>query len=232
MENAPEEYDIDWETNFNRDKLTTAIPNRLQELQNIIVRREESIEPWFRDLVIKILLSVNRVRLDLLRTMDQETVSGAAWNARNLLELWVWLKHCATSRKSARRFYEDAIRDVQGITDSLSKLHTLQGIPNEFEASARQKMAEVVREKLGLASLEGSYERVAEAAKSIGAYDWYAANNAFLSKFAHPTAGLILGIMHQVQSLRALQSTMTTTGVYFAGQCVIALEEIVAQIPA
>lgn len=41
-------------------------------------------------LVIKILLSVNRVRLDLLKTMEEETVSGAAWNARNLLELWVW----------------------------------------------------------------------------------------------------------------------------------------------
>jgi hypothetical protein len=197
-----------------------------QELQDIIMSREDSVESWFRDLVIKILLGVNRVRVDLLRTMDQETVSGAAWNARNLLELWVWLKYCAASRANARRFYEDAIRDVQGITDSLAKLHSLREIPNEFEAPAREKIADVIREKLGLDSLEGSYERVAEAARSVGAYDWFAANNAFLSKFAHPTAGLILGIMHQVESLRALQATMTTSGVFFAGQCVIALEEI------
>jgi hypothetical protein len=232
MENTPTEYDVDWETNFNRDKLQTAIPNRLQELQDTIVSRGDTVEPWFRDVVIKILLSVNRVRLDLLRTMEQETVSGAAWNARNLLELWVWVKYCTASRENAWRFYEDALRDMQGITESLSKLHALREIPNEFEASAREKIAEVVRERLGLDSLEGSYKKVADAAKSTGLGDWYAANNAFLSKFAHPTAGLILGIMHQVESLRALQVTMTTTGVYFAGQCVIALEEIVAQIPA
>ena len=167
-----------------------------------------------------------------MKTIQEETVSGAAWNARNLLELWVWLKYCSASRENARRFYEDALRDAEGMTDSLAKLHALKGITNEFEAAARQKIAEVAREKLGLDSLEGSYERVAEAAKSIGVYEWFAANNAFLSKFAHPTAGLILGIMHQVESLRALQATLTTTGVYFAGQCVIVLEEIVAQIPA
>jgi len=74
-------------------------------------------------------------------------------------------------------------------------------------------------------------ERVADAAKSIGLHDWFAANNSFLSKFAHPTA-LVLGIMHQSEALRTLQALLTTNGVYFAGQCVIALEEIVAKIPA
>jgi hypothetical protein len=58
----------------------------LQELQDIITSRKDSLEPWFAALVTKILLSVNRVRLDLLKTMEEETVSGAAWNARNLLE--------------------------------------------------------------------------------------------------------------------------------------------------
>jgi hypothetical protein len=133
METAPEKYDVDWETNFNRAKLTTAIPNRLQELQDTITSRQDGLEDWYYGLVIKVLLSVNRVRIDLLKTMQEETVSGAAWNARNLLELWVWLKYCSASRENARRFYEDALRDAQGMTDSLAKLHALQGIPNEFD---------------------------------------------------------------------------------------------------
>ena len=230
MDTAPEEYDVDWEANFNRDKLDSAIPTRLQELHDIITSRQGRVEPWFAVLVIKILLSVNTVRADLLKTMERETVSGAAWNARNLLELWIWLKYCAASRENARRFHEDALRDMQGLTDSLSKLHALRGIPNEFEASARQKIAEVARENLGLESLDGGYERVADAAKSIGLHDWFAANNSFLSKFAHPTAGLVLGIMHQSEALRNLQASLTTNGVFFARQCVIALEEIVAKI--
>src|SRR5437588_8923502 len=87
--------------------------------------------------------------------------------------------------------------------------------------------AEVAREKLGLDSLGGGYTRVANAAKSVGLEDWFLSTNSFLSKFAHPSAGLVLGIMHQAGTLRALQATLTTTGGYFAGQCVIALEEIV-----
>ena len=116
---------------------------------------------------------------------------------------------------------------MQGLTDALSKLRSLTGIPNEFEVSAREKIAEVARVKLGLDSLGGGYTRVANAAKSVGLEDWFLSTNSFLSKFAHPSAGLVLGIMHQAGTLRALQATLTTTGGYFAGQCVIALEEIV-----
>jgi hypothetical protein len=150
METAPKDYDVDWETQFNRDKLQTAIPNRLHELCDIITscKSKGIAEPWFADLVTKILLSVNRVCGDLLKTIDQEAVSGASWNSRNLLELWVWLKYCATSREYARRFHEDALRDMQGLTDALSKMHAQQGIPNEFEASTRRRL----RRPLGTSS--------------------------------------------------------------------------------
>jgi hypothetical protein len=65
----------------------------------------------------------------------------------------------------------------------------------------------------------------------VGLGDWFVPTNSFLSKFAHPTAGLGLGIMHQ-SDLRNLQAVLTTNGLYFAGQCVIALEEIVLALPA
>jgi hypothetical protein len=69
METAPKDYDVDWETQFNRDKLQTAIPNRLQELYDIILscKSKGTAEPWFADVVVKILLSVNRVCGDLLQ---------------------------------------------------------------------------------------------------------------------------------------------------------------------
>ena len=126
----PDNYDVDKETDFNRDKLQTVIPNRLQELIDIIQRHKSkgSVEPWFADLVTKLLLSVDRVRYDLVKTMEQEAISGAAWNARNLLELWIWLKYCAASRENARRFHDDALRDMRGLSDALSKMHTQQGL--------------------------------------------------------------------------------------------------------
>ena len=155
--------------------------------------------------------------------MEPEAVSGAAWNARNLLELWIWLKYSGASRENARRFHEDALRDMQGLTDALSKMHAQQGISNEFEASARKKIEQVAREKLGVDALDSNYVHVADAAKSVGLGDSFVSTNKFLSNFAHPTAGLVLGIMHQSGTLRNLQALLTTNGVYFAGQCVIAL---------
>jgi hypothetical protein len=230
----PDEYDVDKETDFNRDKLQTAIPQRLQELLDIITSRKKEgrEEDWFAGLVYKLLLSVDRVCGDLLRTMEHNSVSGAAWNARNLLELWIWLKYCAASRENARRFHEDALRDMQGITEALSRMHADRGIPNEFESSARLKLAEVAREEFGLDSVDGSYLHVAEAAKAIGVADLFGSTNKFLSKFSHPTAGLVIGIMHQYEAHRRLQATMTTTGVYFAGQCTIVLGEIVEAMPS
>jgi hypothetical protein len=120
---------------------------------------------------------------------------------------------------------------MQGLTDALSKLYALQGIPNEFEIPTRMKIAEVARDKLGLNSLDSNYTRVADAAKGVGLGDFFASNYKFLSKFAHPTAGLVLGIMHQSEAHRNLQATLTTFGLFFAGQCVIALEEIALAIP-
>jgi hypothetical protein len=100
-----------------------------------------------------------------------------------------------------------------------------------FEASARENL-ELVRQKFRLDSLDSGYLRVADAARAIGLADSFGSTNKFLSKFAHPTAGLVLGIMHQSEAHRSLQATLTTTGVYFAGQCTMVLEEIVQAMPA
>ena len=97
-------------------------------------------------------------------------------------------KHCAASRENARRFHEDALRDILGLTDALSKLHALQGIPNEFEASARVKIAEV-QDKLGLDSLDTHYTHVADAAKTVGLGDFFASNNRLLSSLSASDRG-------------------------------------------
>lgn len=228
---SPGEYDVEKEIEFSRVQLRSAIPIRLQELYEIMDGRKESLEGWYFSLFTKILISVGRVCHDLLKTIEQEALPAAAWNARNLLELWIWIKYCSASRDNARRFHEDSLRDIQGLTESLSKMSELIGSRNEFVASAQQKIGEIALEKFGLESIDSSYTKVAEAARSVGLDNWYFPNNAHLSKFAHPTAGLVVGIMHQSEKLRELQSVCTTQGVYFAGQCVIALEQIILAIP-
>jgi hypothetical protein len=227
----PSEYDVNIEAEFNREKLRTTIPKRLQELLEIIDARRDRLEDWYASLFIKMLMSVARVCHDLLQTTEREALPAAAWNARNLLELWIWIEYCSVSRDNARGFHEDALRDVLGLTDSISKIYELTGVRNDFDAPARKTISDVALEELGLKSLDQSYETVRKAAVCVGMDHWYLICNAYLSKFTHPTAGLVLDIMQESEKLRDLQVVCTTHGVYFAGQCVIALEHVILAIP-
>src|SRR5258708_14954405 len=226
------DYNREQETEFSREKLGTVIPNRLRELLEVIGGRERLPENWYAILATNLLASVARVCHDLRQTIEQkEALPAAAWNARNLLELWIWIEHCTASQENARRFYEDALRDALGLTESLSEMCKLTGVVNEYEDEARRKLAEVALKEHGIASLDTNYERVARAAKKVGLQEWYAACNAHLSKFAHPTAGLVVGIMHQSKNVIDLQPTCTTQGLYFPVPSVMALYRLVAKIP-
>jgi hypothetical protein len=196
------DYNREQETEFSREKLGTAIPNRLRELLEVIQHRELHPEDWYAILVSNILASVARVCHDLLQTIEQKgALPAAAWNARNLLELWIWIEYCSASQEYARRFYEDALRDALGLTESLSKMCELTGTVNDFEDQARKTLARVALKEHGVESLDTNYEKVAAAAKKVGLHEWYGACNAHLSKFAHPTAVLVVGIMHQSKSV-------------------------------
>ena len=73
--------------------------------------------------------SVARVGSDLLAaTESPEALPGnAAWNARNMVELAVWVRYCGKSEKNARHFHEDAFRDLKDIVFTLAQLHKLIG---------------------------------------------------------------------------------------------------------
>jgi galactitol-specific phosphotransferase system IIB component len=210
-----EKFNPKEERAFNREKLETVIPNRLATLlEEIAQRRDYQSADWYAVLVAE----------------QTEGLPAVAWNARNLLELWIWIKYCEASRENARRFHEDALRDALGLTVSLSKMFDMRGLVNDFEDQAREALKAVALKDQGVDSVDTNYERVAEAARKIGEYDWYTACNALLSKFAHPTAVLVVGIMHQDETVDHLQITFATQGVYFAGLCVMGLEQLVATI--
>ena len=226
------DYNREQETEFSREKLGTAIPNRLRELLESVQRRELPSGDWFAILATNILTSVARVCRDLRQTIEQkDALPAAARNARNLLELWIWIEYCTASRENAKRFYEDALRDALGLAESLSKMCKLTGTVNEFGDQARRKLVEIALNDHGIESLDKNYEQVLTAATNVGLDEWYKANNAHLSKFAHPTAIVVVGLMHHSETVIELQATCTTLGLCFAGQCVMALERMVAKIP-
>jgi hypothetical protein len=225
---AINEYDFEQQRETECNYLRTAVPKRLAELSEIMIGPKGSMEDWYANLLVKILQSVGRVCRDLLKaTEDPEAVPAAAWNARNLVELWVWIRYCSASRNNAWQFHGDALRDMHGLVDSWTQMCKQIGADYGLETTMRNTLADIAHTSLGLESIDASYARVKEAAKEVGLDGWYGPVNTFLSKFAHPTAGLVVGIMHQAESLRGLQTTCIIHGVFAARQCVIDLERII-----
>ncbi len=102
-----------------------------------------------------------------------ENASLLAWRARNLLELSVWSSYFTKDRQHARRLYEDAGRDVLDLLSTFEKWGNATAQSTEWLdpiAGGRRDLSErAADEKIEI--LEGSYKRVAEAAKDCGMGD-------------------------------------------------------------
>lgn len=205
----------------NRAMLTGEIPALLSQLYSRL--DIASLEPWHSELIRKLIANIGKNCQELLRSLDQEWLSETAWIARNLLELWIWANFCAASREHARRFYEDALRDMKGLCDSLNNAAEARGGLNVINADTA--LAEVASTKLGILELDAKFLNVAEAAKAVGLDDWYGPRNRILSKFAHPTAGLVIGIAHQEAAKRGMQTICATQGVFFARNALAVFDE-------
>jgi hypothetical protein len=100
------------------------------------------------------------------------------------------------------------------------------GIENETSGIAALRIKDVASEKLGLEDIESNFLAVAKASKAEGVNlgGRFAPFYRSLSKFAHPTAGLVHGMTHQAEICRKLQAVCTTQGVYYAAQSTLAVE--------
>lgn len=211
----------------NLDMLGKRIPSRLNTIKLALVDidKRQSYEPWRLALAVDFVKSIECNCEQLLETVGKDTLPAVAWIARNLLELNVWVKYCGVSRENAWRFHEDALRDVKGLTEAHKKTLDAFAIEDQFSTIAAQRIKETAQ-KLGLEDIDSGFLTVSAAAKAPGVDlgAMFGPSYRSLSKFAHPTAGLVHGISHQTEGCRHLQVAFTTEGVYFAAQSTLALE--------
>lgn len=214
--------------------LRTELPSRLRAITELLLRGEfPSESAWCGTLILKLMQSVEHVGRDLLAaTESPEALAAVAWNARNMVELRIWVRYCGSSEQNARRFYEDALRDMKGLVLSLSKMNKYIGRAYEQEQAAHEMIDQLAKTTLGLESIGAEFESVANAAKAVGLSEWYLPVNKYLSKLAHPTALLVIGIKHQTERLRDMQSGCLAHGSFAARQCECDLEQIVRALIA
>jgi hypothetical protein len=122
-----------------------------------------------------------------------------AWRARNLLELSVWSTYFVRSRENARRLYEDAGRDAMELLNAFESWGQKAGQPVDWlSAIADGKSGLSGRAASeGIENLSGKYMNVSKAADECGLKEMFITMNKLLSKFAHPTAMQILGMIDE-----------------------------------
>lgn len=140
-----------------------------------------------------------------------------AWRARNLLELSIWSDYCSKSPENARRFYEDAGRDVLSVYTSFQKWGTKTSQNPEWFQSLQRAEDNLKTRAEGIASLEGDFKRVLDAAVDCGLGEAFKAANKLLSKFAHPTA-LAVVFPPDEEKVRFQRDFLLSQGcLYFSG---------------
>jgi hypothetical protein len=136
---------------------------------------------------------------DLQRAHDEKMISTLAWVVRNLLELSIWIDFCCDSDKSARRFQDDAIRDMYGWSKAILSLYKKKHAAEHKNLAKKMGDLEEFAKSRGLAALEDDFKRVRDAAEELGRDADFGPRYKLYSKFAHPTAWVV----HSASSIEA-----------------------------
>jgi len=149
----------------------------------------------FGNLCFRVFYEYSALKEAYAAAPPKDDLALLSWRARNLLELSVWATFCAKDRNKARQFFEDVGRDASNLLNAFKKWgEATNQSPDWFQrgAEARDRLANAALLR-GVESIDGQFTNVADAAEVIGIAHHFSLMNKLLSKFAHPTAMLILG---------------------------------------
>jgi hypothetical protein len=163
------------------------------------------LEDWHEDMLHHLVAEVglNLVRMvQLLNSLTNNNgailaLPTLAYVVRSQLELTVWIHYCCKSRDNAKRFHEDSYRDGLGLQKAMKRLVSLvPGVSNHGDLQAALSHFEATLQQAalsaGMSSLDEDYTRVVQAADELGWKAAFVGFNTLLSKFAHPTAMVVL----------------------------------------
>lgn len=156
---------------------------------------------------------------DLKRAHEEKKIATLAWITRNLLELSVWIEYCEKSDANAKRFRDDAMRDMYGWATAIHKLYQEKRGKDNLSLKTSMGNLKKFAATKGIPALEDDFKRVSEAATTLGLGNRFVNLNKLYSKFAHPTAGL-------VHTVRAIEPDEEMRDMFFIDGATLALRSL------
>jgi hypothetical protein len=174
--------------------LNDIFPDKAKNLLDAIVllnQNDEQMDDW-RERQVRHFLEITISSVaDLKRAYEERRVSTLAWLTRNLLELLVWIQYCNLNDENAKRFYDDAVRDMHGWAKAVHELTIFQDGRPDAKLASRLDNLDKFAAKRGIAPLADDFKRVSDASKEVGNDVLFSKSNKLYSKFAHPTAWVV-----------------------------------------
>ena len=154
-------------------------------------KKSKKFPKWREGQIATLGLKLTQSAMDLDRAYMEERMTTLAWAARNLLEISIWIDYCNLSEERAKRFYDDAMRDLYGLSQAVQRVVEVKA--GTKDKGLEDKISEFAKfaQSTGIQELGDDFKPVSDAARELGRLDEFRGLNKLLSKFAHPTAWAI-----------------------------------------
>jgi Family of unknown function (DUF5677) len=153
-----------------------------------INQRERRAPPWRELQTLNFIRYVKMYAVDIARSYEEQRIDSVAQAMRNLLEMCIWTEFCEISEANAKRFSDDAARDMRDMMEAVQALYTSV---NQTPETRLAGMIDDLKSKapaFDIKDIDAEYIRVNNAADAVGRQLGHAKVYKAASKFAHPTA--------------------------------------------
>lgn len=212
--------------------LNDIFPDKAKNLLSDIIflnQYEEQMDDW-RERQLRHFLEITIASVfDLKRAYEEQKISTLAWLARNFLELSVWIQYCNLTEENAKRFYDDAVRDMHGWAKAIHELTIFQDGKPDAKLAARLENLDKFAANRGIAPLTDDFKRVSDASKEVGNDALFSRSNKLYSKFAHPTAWVVATAKSE-EADKEVREMIFTDGAELAVVCWLVIYEEVARM--
>jgi hypothetical protein len=183
---------------------TDDLKNKFQKVSSPLEEILKNASPGGTKTYAKTLLALARETMTnyelVVQAHQAQQIRQIAGATRNLLELVTWSEYCAKSSDNAKRFREDALRDLLGALQVMDNVAELAPETSSQDLAIFKTMIEEFTRQIsdiaarsGITNLDSNYKSVIKVAMELGEQQAtaYKNVNVLLSKFVHPTALIV-----------------------------------------
>jgi hypothetical protein len=166
-------------------------------------------EAWYQNTLLALASELQLAAVELFEGDNHAQVTRVAWAARNLLELYYFVRYVLSSEENARRFHEDALCDYRDMMKWMAKVPGIEALLKV----GQDKIAELSG-SLEQTDEQDSYLKAANIANTFKEDFPFGMANKFLSKFVHPTS-LSIQLRLQPEADPVMRGLMVQTGMNY-----------------